>query len=249
MQHRQVEASLSMSSVARTGFLAAVCTALLAVVTLSIGVLTPPRAGPFAMPGTSLAYPYADAAPFVPRDFLWMYPGLLMMLAFLVLAACVREHAAPERRLFGTIGVCLATVAFVVIGADYFIQLQTVQPALLRGEGAALAVISQYNPHGVFIALENFGFLTMSLSFAFLTPCLGHSRRERATRWVFLVASALAALALVGMSLYYGFELEYRFEVAVISINWLTLIACGILLAGVFQRSYNACPRGKVIST
>jgi hypothetical protein len=220
----------------------AILTALLATVSIAIGVMTPPRAGPFARPDASLTYPYADAAAFVPRDFLWMYPGMLMMLAFLVLAACIRELATSERRVFGTIGVCLSAVAFAVIGSTYFIQLFTVQPALLRGEGVALVVVSQYNPHGAFIALESFAFLVMSLSFAFLAPCLGHSRRERTTRWVFLVASMLAVGAFVGMSLYYGFELEYRFEVAVISIDWLTLIACGILLAGVFRRSRIAPP-------
>jgi uncharacterized membrane protein YeiH len=109
--------------------------------------------------------------------------------------------------------------------------------------------VSQYNPHGAFIALENFGFLAMSISFAFFAKCLGHSRRERATRWLFLVASALAVVAFVAMSLYYGFELEYRFEVAVISINWLTLVAGGLLLAGVFRRSSNVSRVGEPPST
>jgi len=185
-----------------------------------------------------IAYPYSQAAQFVPRDFIWMYPALLMMLSFIVLAACVAQAARGERKLFGTIGLWFAGISFAVIGVDYFVQLQAVQPALLRsGEAAGVAVLSQYNPHGVFIALENFGFLAMAVSFAFLGLALGDSKTERATRWVLLTASALAILAFVGMSVYFGLGIESRFEVSAIMIDWLALVASGIMLAFVFRRS------------
>ena len=221
----------------RAGFWAASLTALLAAVSFGVAATTPPRTGPFAAPGSVLPYPYAAAAQFVPRDFVWMYLGLLMMLAFLMLAACVHQRATDDRRVFATIGLCLSAVSFTVIALDYFIQLRTVQPALLRGELDGLAILSQYNPHGVFIALEELGFLVMGLSFAFLALSLGSSRLERVTRWVYLVASALMVASFVGMSWYFGFGLEYRFEVTAISIGWLTLMISGVLLAFVFRRS------------
>jgi hypothetical protein len=206
-------------------------------VSLGVAVTTPPRSGPFASPTTAITYPYANAGQFVPRDFLWMYPALLMMFAFLVLAACLRERAVGERRLFGTIGLCLATMSIGIIAVDYFIQLQTVQPALLLGEGDSLAAVSQYNPHGIFITLENLGFLLLSLSFAFFALTLGPSRVERVTRWIYLGCATLAVVAFVGMWMYFGFRLEYFFEVSVISVVWLTLIVSGGLLAVFFRRS------------
>jgi len=221
----------------RVGFWAAILTAVMAAVSFGVAATTPPRTGPFAAPGSAIPYPYAAAARFVPRDFVWMYLALLMMLAFLVLAACVRQRAVDDRKVFGTIGLSLATVAFTVIGMDYFIQLRTVQPALLRGELDGLAILSQYNPHGVFIALEELGFLVLGLSFAFLALSLGSSRPERVTRWVYLVSSALMIAAFVGMSWYFGFGLEYRFEVTAISIGWLTLMISGLLLAFAFRRT------------
>ena len=221
----------------RIGFWAAILTAALAAVSFGVAVTTPPRSGPFAAPGSAIPYPYTTAAQFVPRDFLWMYPALLMMLAFVVLATCVRERAPDGRKVFGTIGSSLAVASFTVIAIDYFIQLRTVQPALLRGEWDGLAILSQYNPHGVFIALEEFGFLVMGLSFAFLALALGSSRLERVTRWAYLVSSALTVAAFVGMSWYFGFGIEYRFEVSAIFIGWLTLMISGSLLALVFRRS------------
>lgn len=223
----------------RVGFWGAILTALLAAVSFGVAVTTPPRTGPFAASGSAIPYPYAAAARFVPRDFVWMYLALLMMLAFLVLAACIRERALDERRALGTIGLCLAVVSFTTIALDYFIQLRTVQPALLRGELDGLVILSQYNPHGVFIALEELGFLAMGLSFAFLALALGSTRIERATRWVFLVSSMLMVAAFVGMSWYFGFGLEYRFEVTAIAIGWLTLMTSGLLLAFLFRRSWH----------
>jgi hypothetical protein len=222
---------------ARVAFWAATLTAGLAAVSFGVAVTTPPRTGPFAAAGSALGYPYSAAAEFVPRDFVWMYPALLMMLAYLVLAACIRSRASGPHGLFGSIGQSLAIVSFAVITIDYFIQLQTIQPGLLGGEGADLAALTQYNPHGVFVALENLGFLVMGFSFLFLGLSLGRERLQRATRWVLVVSFALSLLAFVGMSLYFGLDLEYRFEVAVITIDWLTLIAAGVLLALVFRRS------------
>lgn len=222
----------------RTAFVAAVLSALTAAVSLGVAVTTPPRTGPFAAPGTALPYPYNAAAEFVPRDFIWMYLALVMMLVFLVLAACIRERAALGRKVFGTIGLCLATSSFTIIALDYFIQLRTLQPALLAGEFEGLAIISQYNPHSVFIALEEVGFLLLGLSFGFLAFSLGRSSRaERATRWVYVIAAALTVATFVGMSWYFGFGLEYRYEVTAISISWLTLIISGVMLAFAFRRS------------
>lgn len=223
------------SQVDRFGFWAAVLTSVLAIVSLGVAATTPPRTGPFATPGSAIPYPYSAAASFVPRDFIWMYLGLLMMFAFLVLAVCVRERAELARASMGSIGMSLAIVSFTVIAVDYFIQLRTVQPALLLVETEGLAILSQYNPHGVFIALEELGFLVMGLSFAFLALALGTSRLEKAARWVYLTSSALMVAAFIGMSWHFGFGLEYRFEVTAISIDWITLAISGVLLALIFR--------------
>jgi hypothetical protein len=232
----QADQTFGSAASRRVGMWAAAATAALAAVSFGVAATTPPRTGPFAAPGTVITYPYSTAAQFVPGDFAWMYLAVLMMLAFLVLAVCIRGSAVHDRNVFGTIGLSLASAAFAVIGIDYFIQLRAVQPALLRGELDGLAILSQYNPHGVFIALEEFGFLVMGLSFAFLALALGSSGLERATRWVLLVSSALMVAAFVGMSWYFGFGLEYRFEVAAITIGWLTLMVSGSLLVFVFRR-------------
>ena len=219
----------------RIGMWSAVATAVLSAAAFGVAATTPPRSGPFAAPGTAIAYPYSAAARYVPRDFFWMYLALAMMFAFVVLAACVRERATAGK-LLGTIGLGLALASLIVIAADYFIQLRTVQPSLVRGEADGLAILSQYNPHGVFIALEELGFLLAGISFCFLAFTLRSSGLERWIRWVLLGSSILLIGSFVGMSAVFGLGIEYRFEVAAITIVWLTLTVVGVMFAFLFAR-------------
>jgi hypothetical protein len=225
------------STLRRVGMWSATATAFFAAVAFAVAVTTPPRTGPFAASATAISYPYSAADRFVPRDFIWMYLALAMMLAFVVMTACVRERSVGSRRLFGTVGLSLATASFTVIAVDYFIQLRTVQTSLVLGEADGLAVLSQYNPHGVFIALEELGFLVGGVSFCFLAMALGSSRLELVTAWVLLVSSALVIVAFVGLSAQFGLHIEYRFEVAAIAIVWLTLLVTAVLVALVFSKS------------
>jgi hypothetical protein len=231
------EAAIDARWLNRMSVWSAALTALLAAVSFAFAITTLPKAGPLAKPEHVIPYPYVDASAFVPADFIWMYPALLWLAAFLVLSVSLRERAAPGRGIFGTIGLCLATLSVTVIAVNYFIQLQTVQPALVKGEGADIVAWSQYNPHGMYIALENLGFLVMALSLGCFAFCLGSSRNERIVRWLFLAAAMSGIVSFIGMWLYFGVNLEYLFEVTIIAIDWFTLIVSGTLLAFAFARS------------
>jgi uncharacterized membrane protein (GlpM family) len=95
-----------------------------------------------------------------------------------------------------------------------------------------MAPWTQYNPHGVFIALEEAGYLLIGLAFLLAGLALStDSRVLRAVRTIFFLGFASVVTTFVALSAVYGFQVEYRFEVAVISIDWTVLIAAGALLA------------------
>lgn len=78
----------------------------------------------------------------------------------------------------------------------------------------------------------------MSIAFLFLVPVFsGKSRVEKALRWLFSINILLTISSFILYSIFYGIYREYRFEVAIISINWLTLIIAGILLSIIFRRA------------
>jgi hypothetical protein len=53
---------------------------------------------------------------------------------------------------------------------DYFLQVSVIQPNLLLKETDGIALLSQFNAHGVFIVLEHVGFFMMRLSMLCMAP-------------------------------------------------------------------------------
>jgi lysylphosphatidylglycerol synthetase-like protein (DUF2156 family) len=232
----EIKAFSATKGTYRLGFWSAVLLTGFAVVAFAAAIATPPRSGPFCTKAC-ITYPYANAAAFFPRDYLWMVPAIFMMLLFVILTACIHDCADDDKKVFSRVGLSFAMVSAAVITLDYFIQLTVMQPGLLKGEMEGLALFSQYNPHGIFIALEDLGYLMMSLAFLFISVVFARGERlEHALRWLFVISSLVAFAAFIGLTLVYGNGLEYRFEVAIITINWITLIVSGVLLSSLFQR-------------
>ena len=226
-------------AMARRSSWVALLTAGTAVVALVAAITTLPRSGPYCRSGCVVTYPYTDAGAFVPRDYLWMYPAVLLILLVVVLFACVDDWVAPGGRALGRIGRSFTTVAATALIVDYGIQLSVMQPALMLEQTEGLSPWSQYHPYGLFIALENVGYAALNLAFVFVGAALlpTRSRLQRGAGWVFLGGGAATLAALVAYALVYGSRLDYRFEVASIGISWLVLIAGPVMLALLFARA------------
>jgi hypothetical protein len=222
------------------GYRTSLLTTALAILTLGISVATPPLSGPFCTSGC-VEYPYTDIAGRFPRDYLWMYPAMVLTLVYVVFMVCIHHQASRERKLFSQLGVVFSIMSAGTLVVDYFVQVSVIQPSVLRGETEGLALLTQYNPHGVFIVLEEAGYLFMSISYLFTAfTYSGKDKLEKALRLTFLLGFVLVALALVLIALAYGLLREYRFEVASITIGWLVLIITGILQSRIFKRAGHA---------
>ena len=216
----------------RVGFWAAVLTVLLTAATAVAGVATPARSGPFCGPATwaCIPAPYTDVAQFIPGDYLWLIPAILLAPVFVVLVAAVHAYAPGPRRIFSPIALAFALAYAVVIGVDYFTQFAVVIPSLQAGETEGLSLFTQYNPHG--------------LALLFAAPVFSGGRIQRAIRWLFVVGFVLAVAALVALWIVGGDLIA--FEVAVLSINWIVLIASGMLLSLVFRRALRGTGAGPI---
>lgn len=219
----------------RLGFWAALVTAAFSAAALAVAVTTPPRSGPYCRSGC-ISYPYTDVAEYVPRDYLWMYPALLGAIAFVVLAACVHSSASGRWKGWTLAGTCLAVIGAGALAIDYGLQLSVVQPSLLAGEISDLSLLSQYNPHGIFIGLENLGYATFGLAALFLGVPLANTglKAAPAAGRVLFLGGALTLGLLVFLGFLYQEQLEYRFEVLGLLVMDLVLIVSGILLAVAF---------------
>jgi hypothetical protein len=211
----------------------ALATAIVAAVSLALAVTTPARSGPNCR-GSCIGYPYTDAADFVPRDYFWMYPATLVGVLVVGIAVCVHAWAPANLGPLALAGVCSAAFGAGALVVDYGVQLTVAQPALLRGETEGLSVWSQYNPHGIFIALENIGYATMALALLLLGLVLWAGKGPgpiRLAAWVFTVAGAATLILLPVLAATYRSNLDYHFEVFSLLITWLALMSGGLALS------------------
>jgi MFS family permease len=199
----------------------------------------PPRSGANCTdgPDACLTFPYADAAAYVPDDFLWMIPAFLLGPLLVVLLAGLLDDVPDSRQPFARIALALATSSAVLLMVDYYVQFTTVQTSYVRGETSdGLALLSQYNPHGVFIALEDLGYATMLAALAVAAPTLPRATRpERVLRRLLAVAGTLGVLLLPVLLAALGRDLDYTYEVLAITTAWTTLLVTGILVAVIFH--------------
>jgi len=215
---------------------AALLTSVLTLVTFGIAIATPPLSGPWCT-DSCFSYPYADIAERFPRDYYWMYAAMFQLMVYVVLLACIYDYTVKGKKLYSLLGLCSGLIATTILFVDYFVQVSVIQPSLMAGETDGIALLTQFNAHGAFIALEEVGYLLMSVAFLCLVPVFSGGKLEQAVRCVFASAFALTFLSLVLVSSLYGIQREYRFEVVAISVNWIALIVSGILLSVVFRRS------------
>jgi len=215
---------------------AAILTTVSTVVTFVFAFLAVPRSGPLCA-SSCFGYPYTESITRFPADYIWMYLAIVGLIIYTVLMVCIHRYADSQRKTFSQIGLSFALMSALILLADYFIQISVIQPSLLLGELEGIALISQYNPHGIFIALEELGYILMSIAFLFMAPVFFRNKLEKALRYIFTANFALMVISFIVFSVLYGINREYRFEIAVIAINWLTLIPSGILLSMIFKRS------------
>jgi hypothetical protein len=220
----------------RFGYYSALLTVILTTVSFGFALYAIPISG-VNCTGDCVKYPYLDTVERFPRDFMWMPLAILLILSYVTWMVSIHAYAPGNRKIFSQVGLSFALISATILSSAYFIQFSVIPVSLMNGETEGLAALIQYNPHGVFIAMEEFGYLLMSLSFLLMAAVFtGKNHLEMAVRWIFTGAFVLTIISLVIISLLFGLERLDRFEVVVISINWLVLIVNGILLSILFKK-------------
>jgi len=157
---------------------------------------------------------------------------------YIVFFVSIHFYAEEKRKFYSLTALIFASLSALILVTDYFIQVSVIQPSLINGESDGISILTQYNPHGLFIALEELGYIFMSISFLFIAFAFAKtSKSEKAVRWVFITGFVLTIISLILVSIVHRIEREYRFEVIVITINWFVLIISGLLTAKVFKRN------------
>jgi len=240
MNDFQTDTSIGQKTLSRTvnqfGFYAAVATVILTLVTFGFAMTAVPISGANC-PSDCVTYPYLDTLAQYPKDFLWMPLAIWMILSYVILMVSIHASVPDNRQIFSQIGLAFTLISAGILVSDYFLQFTIIPVSLANNEMDGLAMLIQYNPHGIFIALEELGYLLMSLSFLFFAFVFRNKERlSSAIRWIFLMSFILVIVSFILITFIFGIERLDRFEVVVISVNWLVLLVNGVLVGILFRR-------------
>lgn len=224
-------------STLKFGFYASLFLTILTLLTFGLAMIAIPPAGPYC-PGDCMSYPYSDLLSYYPRDYYWMYLAIFQLFAFLIFIVSIHFIAPIKKKLYSFISITFALIATTVLLIAYFTQFSVVPISMMKGESEGIALITQYNGHGLFIALEELGYITMSISFLFLAPVFSTEKRlEKSIRVILFLQFGFTLLSFLLYSIKFGLDREYRFEVATITIDWLVAIIVGILTCVFLKRA------------
>jgi len=226
----------SKATAIKLGLYSSIALTILTIVTFGFAMIAIPPSGPNC-PGNCMDYPFSDILTYYPRDYYWMYLAIFQLFAFVIFVVSLHYLASNEKKIFSSLSVAFALISTTVLLADYFIQFAVVPISMMKGETEGIALLVQYNGHGIFIALEELGYITMSIALFFLAPVFSSTNRlNKSIRWVLFLPLFLNILFFVFYSITFGIDRNYRFEVTSITIDWLFLITACILISIYFKR-------------
>jgi hypothetical protein len=229
-QTHTVMETLKDSNSLKLGFYSSIILSILTLVAFGFAMTAIPPAGPYC-PDNCMEYPFVDILLYYPRDYCWMYLAIFQLFAFVVFVVANHSIAKAANKVFTLLSVSFALISATVLLLAYFTQFSVVPISVMKGETDGIALITQYNEHGLFIAMEELGYITMSIALFFLAFAFSkNTRRERAIRIILFSQFGLTIIAFIFYALKFGIERSYRFEVATITINWLVLIVTGIMI-------------------
>lgn len=211
------------------GIYASISLTILTVITFVFAMAAIPPSGPYC-PDNCMSYPFPDILSYYPRDYYWMYLAVFQLFAYIIFVVTNHFIASPEKRMYSFISIAFALISTTVLLIAYFTQFTVIPISVMKGETDGIALLTQYNGHGIFIALEELGYITMSISFLFLAPVFSfNSRIEKSIRIILIVQFVLNLFSFISYAIKFGIDRSYRFEVSTITINWILIIVITIL--------------------
>lgn len=213
----------------RTGAVMLLLLAAIALITFITAVLTPPFSGPWCK-ADCFEYPFTDIAGRFPRDYYWMYMAIILYVVYIPAIVIMHYQSPVDKRAMSATGVIFATAGAFVLIADYFLQLSVIQVSLLNNETDGISLLTQYNPHGIFIVLEELGYLLITIAFLFQSMMHTGKGLSKTIRIVFLSGFIISILSLIIITTVMGIHREYAYEIVLISIVWLVFIINGVLI-------------------
>ena len=129
-----------------------------------------------------------------PLDEILIYSFSLCICLPFLLEMLVLHHVAPQNKKIGSHAALIFTVMYgVFVIANYVVQLATVIPMTIKGEGAGVQLLRQ-TPHSLFWDFDAIGYVFMGIATLCAVPVFGKSGFQKWVRYSFLAHSCVTPL-------------------------------------------------------
>jgi hypothetical protein len=225
------------------GRIVAISITVITIITFGLAIIAVPISGANCI-RNCVEYPYVNTAAQFPHDFFWMPAAMILTFDYLLFFITIHANASDDHKIYSQVGLSLAIISTTIIILDYYIQFSVIPSSLLNGETEGLALFIQYNPHGIFIAMEELGYIIMSLSFLAVAPVFTNiTRKENIVHWINIISPISVIMSFIIIYSKFGTDRQDSFEIIAISINWLVFIIEGILINRIYtQRLHEITP-------
>lgn len=171
-----------------------------------------------------LTYPYDEILIFT-FSLCIVIPFLLEMLAL--------HHATPEHKKIWTHAALIFTIIYAVfVIANYVVQLTTVIPMTVKGNGEAVKILSQ-TPHSMFWDYDAIGYIFMGLATLFAAQVF---EKTGIQKWVRI--SFLANAAVTPLIVFVYFYPTFSERLLLLALPWtITAPTAMLMLAIMFKKS------------
>ncbi len=171
-----------------------------------------------------LTYPYDEILIFT-FSLCIVIPFLLEMLAL--------HHATPEHKKIWTHAALIFTIIYAVfVIANYVVQLATVIPMTVKGNGEAVKILSQ-TPHSMFWDYDAIGYIFMGLATLFAAQVF---EKTGIQKWVRI--SFLANAFVTPLIAFVYFYPTFSERLLLLALPWtITAPTAMLLLAIMFRKN------------
>lgn len=167
-----------------------------------------------------------------PLDEILIYAISLCIVIPFVFAMLALHYVTAEDKRFWTHGGLIFSVLYsVFVTANYVIQLATVIPMKLRGQGSEIAILEQ-TPHSMFWNFDALGYIFMGMAMLMAVPAFEKNGFQKWVRLSFL-ANALVT-PLISFVYFYPY---FSDRILLLGLPWaITAPVAMLMLALMFYK-------------
>ena len=168
-----------------------------------------------------------------PYDEILIYSFSLCIVIPFLLEMLALHYVTPEHKKIWTHAALIFTVIYAVfVIANYVVQLATVIPMTIQGNGDAIKILSQ-SPHSMFWDYDAIGYISMGLATLFAAQAFEKTGIQKWVRISFL-ANALVT-PLIAFVYFYP---TFSEKLLMLALPWaITAPTAMLLLAIMFKRN------------